>query len=152
MWARLKSEAFSCLTGSLYTTMSLRAAQHCLQSRSLGFAKLRLLPKQTGNGYLFCPDSEQVLPVRESFRFVCSDYVSQTMCDKYVLCGSLQRQVYITAFNHCDKWDGILAQCTSCMGDEHADCCSKLVVHLRIMASRQALPKTHLLLTSCGTT
>lgn len=74
------------------------------------------------------------------------------MYDKYVLCGTLHGQVYTTAFNHCDKCDGILAQCTSCIRDEHADCCSKLVVHLRIMASRQALPKTHLLPTSCGTT
>ena len=48
VWAKLKSTAFEGLTRSLYTPLSTRAAQACLQSRSLGVAKLRLLPKTTG--------------------------------------------------------------------------------------------------------
>ena len=55
VWAKLKTEAFAHLTGSLYTPMTLRAAQQTLQSRSLGFARLRLLPKQTGKTpHLLC--------------------------------------------------------------------------------------------------
>ncbi|KAL3137379.1 hypothetical protein ABBQ32_006906 [Trebouxia sp. C0010 RCD-2024] len=48
VWAKLKSSAYQGLTGKLYTQLTTRAAQACLQSRSLGIAKLRLLPKKTG--------------------------------------------------------------------------------------------------------
>ncbi len=35
----------------MYTPLPATAAQACLQSRSLGVAKLRLLPKKTGQSY-----------------------------------------------------------------------------------------------------
>ena len=49
VWAKLKSEAYQGLTGKLFTPLPTRDAQACLQSRSLGIAKLRLLPKLTGS-------------------------------------------------------------------------------------------------------
>ena len=52
MWAKLRSEAYKSLPGRLYTPLTLRTAQGYLQSRSLGFAKLRLLPKRTGKPVL----------------------------------------------------------------------------------------------------
>ena len=51
VWAKLKNAAYEGLTGKLYTPLPATAAQACLQSRSLGVAKLRLLPKKTGQSY-----------------------------------------------------------------------------------------------------
>ena len=51
VWAKLKSTAYEGLTGKMYTSLPATAAQACLQSRSLGVAKLRLLPKKTGQSY-----------------------------------------------------------------------------------------------------
>ena len=51
VWAKLKNTAYEGLTGKMYTPLPAIAAQACLQSRSLGVAKLRLLPKKTGQSY-----------------------------------------------------------------------------------------------------
>lgn len=51
VWAKLKSTAYEGLTGNMYTPLPATAAQACLQSRSLGVAKLRLLPKKTGQSH-----------------------------------------------------------------------------------------------------
>ncbi len=51
VWAKLKNAAYEGLTGKMYTPLPATAAQACLQSRSLGVAKLRLLPKKTGQSY-----------------------------------------------------------------------------------------------------
>lgn len=48
VWAKLKTTAYEGLNGRMYTPLPATAAQACLQSRSLGVAKLRLLPKKTG--------------------------------------------------------------------------------------------------------
>lgn len=48
VWAKLKNTAYEGLTGKMYTPLPATAAQACLQARSLGVAKLRLLPKKTG--------------------------------------------------------------------------------------------------------
>ena len=60
VWAKLKAEAYQGLTGKLYTPLPTRAAQACLQARSLGIAKLRLLPKKTGSA----PVSPPLLPAK----------------------------------------------------------------------------------------
>lgn len=52
MWAKLRKEAYKSLPSKLYTPLTLPAARGYLQSRTLGFAKLRMLPKRTGKPVL----------------------------------------------------------------------------------------------------
>ena len=72
VWAKLKTTAYEGLTGKMYTPLPATAAQACLQSRSLGVAKLRLLPKKTGqshakpgtltlSSYCLCPHMKHML-------------------------------------------------------------------------------------------
>ncbi len=50
MWARLAHAAVRELEGSQFEAVPRQQAQAVLQSRKLGVAKLRLLPKRTGKG------------------------------------------------------------------------------------------------------
>ena len=72
VWAKLKTTAYEGLTGKMYTPLPATAAQACLQLRSLGVAKLRLLPKKTGqshakpgtltlSSYCLCPHMKHML-------------------------------------------------------------------------------------------
>ena len=48
MWARLEASAHDALRATMFTPVTAAAAQRCLQARSLGVARLRLLPKRDG--------------------------------------------------------------------------------------------------------
>ena len=49
MWLELQRQAHAKLRADVYSPMSAAEAQSILQSRKLGIASLRLLPKKSGN-------------------------------------------------------------------------------------------------------
>jgi len=48
VWARLEAGAHDALRATMFMPVTAAAAQRCLQARSLGVARLRLLPKRDG--------------------------------------------------------------------------------------------------------
>lgn len=54
MWGLLRQSALAALRSNLFTPVTSEAARRCLSTRSLGVARIRLLPKRNGALLLVC--------------------------------------------------------------------------------------------------